>query len=134
MGGIGLSCKQPQPNTSHTCTHIHTQTHIHISAYPCTTICTCTTIKNIQYPDIMHTIRTQYAHNTHIYTSTTQNTEHTICTHIVLIFITYNDISKNSIIQLYTNYIQTIYILLTLLMRWPKYNNIDTYKNIIYVK
>ena len=32
-------------------------------------------------------------------------------------FIVYDNISKNSIIQLYTNYIQTIYILLALLMR-----------------
>ena len=37
--------------------------------------------------------------------------------YIVLIFMMNTYISKNSIIQLYTHYIQTIYILLALLMR-----------------
>ena len=92
----------------------------------------------------MHTICTQYAHTQkqkqkynmqHIQDNTEQNTEHsteqytqnstqpqhTCSAHnyrtYSFDFIVEDYISKNSIIQLYTNFIQTIYILLALLMR-----------------
>ena len=131
MGGIGLSSTEPQPNTTHTCTHTHTH-KIHTYAI-------------IHLNREQHTERTQYAHNIRTQntlrnrTSThnirtenntqnnTQNTAHNLsteqhtCTHFIHIhsfdFIAYDNISKNSIIQLYTNYIQTIYILLALFMR-----------------
>ena len=74
--------------------------------------------------NIMHRKKTiqQYAAHRTEYTEQITHTSthnlntgalHTICTHIVLIFMMNTYISKNSIIQLYTNYIQTIYILVT---------------------
>ena len=62
MGGIGLSCEQPQPNTTHTYAHtqdnkIHTYEIIHLQTYICTdnnkTICS-----------------TQFAHRTHTHKHT----------------------------------------------------------------
>ena len=60
----------------------------------------------------MHTICTHTRHREHRTnreqrTTSAQNNTlvHTLFTHIVLIFITYNNISKNSIIQLYTKFI-----------------------------
>ena len=84
---------------------------------------------------MQHTERTQNAHTQNrtqdtTICSTEQDTEnnntqaqpqHTCSAHnyrtYSFDFIVEDYISKNSIIQLYTNYIQTIYILLALLMR-----------------
>ena len=142
MGGIGLSCEQPQPNTTRTYirthTHIHTHTHTPAHIY----------MHRHKQNNMQHTIRTQYAHTQT--QNTAQNTAqnrtqhlhnlntgalHTICTYIVLIFITYNNISKNSITQLYTKLIHfarlinkvskiTIYIL-KILYRKLLYHDID---------
>ena len=73
MGGIGLSCRQPQPNTTHTYAHTHTYTDTHI--------------RNNTPAHNMHTECTQYAHTQkhtnkqnnmqHIEQNTENNTEHT---------------------------------------------------------
>ena len=72
MGGIGLGCRQPQPNTSHTYAHRTQIQDTHIQSYTSTTYI-CTEQKTQQYPDTPvhkqtqypHTIRTQFAHNFH---------------------------------------------------------------------
>ena len=132
MGGIGLSSTDPN-RTPHAHTHTeHRYQDTHIRTYTCKhiyahrhkqnnmqhTICT-------QFAHNPHTHKTQ----TNIYTckeyrythrNRTHNTEYTeqtenkhtsthlyaqLFTYIVLIFIAYDNISKNSIIQLYTKLI-----------------------------
>ena len=82
----------------------------------------CTETKIQQYAaHNLHTERTQNAHTQHREQRTTLAQNNTLVRTVIhiysFVFIAYNNISKNSIIQLYTNYIQTIYILVTLLMR-----------------
>ena len=127
MGGIGLVTEHLNwtPPT-HVRTHIHKRTYIylHTPAY---------NNMHLYNKTHMHTICTQYAHRTHTHNTEyrIQNTDTTInnmqhihlnteILHTYFWFYVYDNISKNSIIQLYTNYIQTIYILLALLMRWAK--------------
>ena len=80
MGGIGLGCLQPQPNTTHTYAHIHTQSHIHISAYHAQQSCTCIEYRTHNTPQqhiYMHTICTKFAHTQD--TENTEQTNKTIC-------------------------------------------------------
>ena len=83
MGGIGLSCNQPQPNTSHTYAHrtqiqdTHIRNNTPANIYICTDktkhIYTCTqyahTQNRIQYAQIQQHNNMQHIH-------TTQNYEH----------------------------------------------------------
>ena len=136
--------------TPRTYTHTHTHIHTHIHTYICIP---CTTIMHLHRIQNTHICSTQYAHNPHTHRNRNKQTKiyaahtiehlhnlntgalHTICTYIVLIFITYNNISKNSITQLYTKLIHfarlinkvskiTIYIL-KILYRKLLYHDID---------
>ena len=126
MGGIGLSSIEPQPNTTHTCTHTHVRTYIRINNHRYT-INTCTdiyaqrtTIQQYSSPQHLVQYRTEHqvqhnrAHNMHTICSTIKTTQrttqnnalvHTLFTYIVLIFMMNTYISKNTIYKLYTNYI-----------------------------
>ena len=83
MGGIGLGCEQPQPNTTHIRTYIHTYAIIHRQTYICT-----------QNDNMQHT-----EHNTE---HSTQNNAHNYRTYSLDYYYEFAYINNSNTIELYT--------------------------------